>query len=806
MKVKYLLPLFILFTLATTSLLQAQKVNPATMNVEELDDAQINQIIQEIENRGLTQEQAITMARAQGATPLQINTLRARIQEVQMSRGSQQTQSTFETLSPINENEEISQKSEIEPTEKLAQIFGYSLFNKENLTFEPSVNLPVPDDYIIGNGDKITISVWGASEASFTRQVNSNGTINIPDIGPINISGKNFNSVKNKIINRLTGIYSGIAGNSPNTWADVTLAATRTIKINVVGEANTPGTYSLPATASAFNALYLSGGPNENGSFRKIKVIRDGKTIHIIDVYDFLIHANANANVQLSEQDIIFIPPYENRVEVTGEFKRVGFFELLGGETMSELVDITGGFTENAYTNNLSLTRNTEKERKLHDIPKEFFESFILMNGDLINAGVVIDRYENRVSVNGAVFRPGNYELTDGMMISDLIKKAEGLREDAYMHRGTITRRSENYRLESIPFNISEVVEGTNDVKLKREDLITIRSIFDMQEEQVINVYGEVLSPGEYLYSKNLTLSDVIFKSGGFKESADISYVEIARRLSYDEIAQTGKQLSHSFQFSVSRNLELADNDAVFEIQPFDVIYIRRAPGFRAPGTVKITGEIKYAGDYSISSKEDKLTDLIKRAGGFTPEAWIKGARLTRLIKLSDQEIEMKKRMVQMDSSIVISKIEPTEELLIGIELEKIIKNPGGQIDLLLFPGDILHIPQQLQTVQVSGNVMNAVALTFEEGKSIKQYVNNSGGFANRSKKANIYVRYPNGITASTSSFLGIKRYPEIVPGCEIIVPAKPEKNAWSAAQWLSIGSGLASLAVSFAIIGNLSK
>lgn len=806
MKLKYFLLLTFLFNFSATTLLLAQEINPATVNVEELDDTQINQIINEIEKRGLTQEQAITMAKAQGASQIQINILKARMQEVQMTNGIEQIPDAKETLTPRTQEEQISIKSEIDTTEKLTRIFGFDLFNKENLTFEPSVNLPVPEDYVIGIGDQIIISVWGASEASHTLQVSNNGSINVPGIGPINISGQNYNSIKHKIIQRLTSIYSGMSGDSPNTWADVTLAATRTIRINVVGEANAPGTYIIPATASAFNALYLSGGPNENGSFRKIKVIRNGKTVHTIDVYDFLINANASANIQLREQDIIFIPTYDNRVEVSGEFKRVGYFELLGGETMSELLKITGGFTENAYTNNLTLTRNTNKERKLHDIPNDLFESFILRNGDLIEAGAVIDRYENRVSIDGAVFRPGNYELTDGMMLSYLIKKSEGLREDAYMHRGTITRRQENYRLKSIPFNIREVMDGTNDIELKREDMVTIRSVFDMQEEQIINVYGEVLTPGEYLYSENLTLADVIFRSGGFKESADISYVEISRRLSYEETTQPGQQLSHIFQFSVSRNLELSDKDVSFKILPFDVIYVRRAPGFRNQGTVRITGEIISAGDYSISNKKEKLSDFVNRAGGFTEDAWIQGARLTREIKLTKEDIEMQTRLARLDSGLVVDEIKETKTILIGIELDKILKNPGGLNDLILLPGDELHIPQQLQTVQISGNVMNPVAMAYKPGKKLKYYINSSGGYALHSKKAKTYVRYANGITASTKSFFGFRKSPVVMPGCEIIVSAKPEKETWSAGQWISIGSGLASLAMSFATIANLTR
>lgn len=807
MSLKYILFVAVILFTFQSKPVYSQNINPASVNVQELDDQQIDRIILEIEKRGLSLQQAIGLAKAQGATQMQINQLTARIQEKNLRSG---TQNMANPNVPQNFMEEedttyLGQKEEIIPTEKERQIFGFSFFNQKNLSFEPSVNMPLPEDYILGIGDQIMISVWGASQASYPVQVSSNGTINIPDVGPVQVSGKTLKLVKGTITSRLTGIYNGMTGAEPNTWAEVSFVSGRSIKINVIGEAFTPGTYTLPATSTAFNALYLSGGPNKNGSFRKIKIIRNGKKEQILDVYDFLINANAKVNIQLQDQDIVYIPTFENRVEISGEFKRTGYFELLEQETMADAIQMAGGFAENAYQNSLYLTRKTKKEKKLHDIPNDLFESFTLKNGDEVYAGSILDRYENRVSITGAVFRPGAYALTEGMTLSQLIQKAEGLKEEAFMQRGTITRRMDNYQLESIPFNIRDVLNGTSDLALQAEDLLTIRSVFDMQEEQIINVYGEVQEPGEYIFFKNLTLSDVIFNAGGFKESADIAFVEIARRLNYEEIGKTGNKLSHIHQFSISRNLELSRTDAEFKIFPFDQIYIRRAPGFRKPGTVRINGEVLYAGSYSISDKNEKLTDLIKRAGGLTPEAWVQGASLTRTISLSEEEWQAKQRLEKMDS-LAVDEIEKVEQVVIGIELTEVLQNPESNENLILQAGDVLFIPQQLQTVRVSGNVMSAVALTFVEGKKVKHYVQYSGGFAQRSKKTKVYVRYPNGITASTHSFLGFKKYPDIMPGCEIIVPAKPEKAGWGAGQWVALGSGLASLAVSIATVANLTK
>lgn len=809
MRLKYILLFATLIFAFHSKLAQSQNIkpDPASINVQELDDKQIDRIILEIEKRGLSQQQAIGLAKAQGLSQMQISQLTARIQKQSLKSGTQNLANPNVPQSFMEEQDStyLDQKEDISPTEEEQQIFGFSFFNQKNLSFEPSVNMPLPEDYILGAGDQVIISVWGASQASFPLEVNSNGTINIPDVGPVQISGRTLKSVKSTITNRLTSSYEGMTGSSPNTWAEISFVSGRSIKVNVIGEAFTPGTYTLPSTSTAFNALYLSGGPNKNGSFRQIKIIRNGKEEQTLDVYDFLINANTKVNIQLQDQDIIYIPTFENRVEISGEFKRTGYFELLGHETMADAMKMAGGFSENAYQNSLYLTRKTKKEKKLHDISDDLFDSFTLKNGDEIYAGLILDRYENRVSITGAVFRQGAYALTDGMTLSQLIQKAEGLKEEAFIQRGTITRRMENYQLESIPFNVSDIMSGINDISLKAEDLVTIRSVFDMQEEQIINVFGEVQEPGEFMYSENLTLADVIFNAGGFKESADIAFVEIARRLNYDEIAETGKNLSNIHQFSVSRYLELSGADAKFEILPFDQIYIRRAPGFREPGTVEINGEVLYAGSYNISAKDERLTDLVERAGGLSPEAWVQGASLTRTISLSDEEWKAKMRLEKMDT-LASEEIKKIEQVVIGIELNEVLQNPDSPENLILQAGDVLFIPQQLQTVRVSGNVMSAVALTFEEGKSLKHYVENSGGFGQRSKKTKIYVRYPNGITASTSSFLGLKKYPDVMPGCEIIVPSKPEKAPWGAGQWMAIGSGLASLAVSIATVANLSK
>src|SRR5665648_420934 len=513
MRLFYLLPLFILllFTTEQTAVGQSN-INPASVDVNNLSDAQIQRIMQEMQTRGLTQDQAIALAKAQGATQTQIDQLTLRIQQLQMNP-SDTLSSKSDYPSANNRKAYTSAKARVTVSEKTKKIFGYQLFNSQNLSFEPAVNIPIPRDYILGISDQISINVWGASQTKYQLTIDKNGAITIPDVGPVYLAGLSFEKGQSLIKNRLMAIYSGMAGEYPNTWAEVSLGAVRSIKIDVIGEINAPGTYTLPSTASAFNALYLSGGPNENGSFREIRLIRDGVTFKTIDVYDFLINADPTTNVQLREQDIIFVPNYKTRVEIAGEIKRPGIFEIKTTETMSDLIRFAGGFGDKAYTQSLTVIRNNDREREVRTVADTDFSKFALQNGDSIHADSILNRFSNRVAIKGSVFHPGNYELTPGMKLSDLIKKADGLREDAFMNRGLISRMKEDNSPENISFDLKEIMKGSNDILLRREDKVLISSIFEMREKRSVTVVGEVMKPDSLEYQDNMTLGDVIFKA-----------------------------------------------------------------------------------------------------------------------------------------------------------------------------------------------------------------------------------------------------------------------------------------------------
>jgi protein involved in polysaccharide export with SLBB domain len=793
--------------IASTPLLAQNIVNPSTIDVNNLSDAQIKRVIQEIQTRGLTQDQAIALAKAQGATQTQIDQLMVRIQQQQMNPSDTSSWNKADVLvANPSAKAYSSPKARVVVSEKTKKIFGYQLFNSQNLSFEPAVNIPIPQNYILGISDQISINVWCASQTKYQLTIDKSGAITIPDVGPVYLAGISFEKGQSLIKNRLMAIYSGMSGEFPNTWAEVNLGAVRSMKITVIGEINAPGTYTLPSTASAFNALYLSGGPNENGSFREIKLIRDGVTIKTIDVYDFLINADPAANVQLREQDILFIPTYKTHVEIDGEIKRKGIFELKNNETVSDLIRFAGGFGDKAYTQTLSVVRNNNKEREVRNVNDSDYTKYSLMNGDVVTIDAILNRFSNRVAITGAVFHPGNFELTSGMKLTDLIKRADGLREDAFMNRGLISRIKEDNTLENVSFDLKEVMAGRSDIVLRKEDKVLIRSIIELREARTVNIIGEVIKPETFEYQENMTLGDLIFKAGGFREEADISVIEVTRRLSYEQAAKVTDKMNDIFQFNITRDLKLSLNDASFKLMPFDEVYVRRAPGFRDQGTIFITGEVVYSGTYAISNKNERISNIVKRAGGLMPDAFISGATLTRTYKLSGAEIESKKQIIKKDTISANNVSAETKSYAVGIELNKILAKPGSSIDLLLQPGDVLNIPRELQTVKVSGSVMNPLALTYERRLCLRKYIDLAGGYDDMARKSKTYVIYPNGTTLSTRGFI-FRRTPRITPGSEIIVPRKPERRGSdNTMKWITIASAMSSLTIAVATVVNLTK
>lgn len=784
------------------------------VNVENLTDEQVQKAIDEMNARGLTMDQAAQLARARGVSQLQIDQMTARMLQMQTQGSGKQKQkgrrpsemTGLDSLSSmlndsLLQKDKLSEKKEILNISEInKKIFGFQLFNRENLTFEPSVNIPVPPDYVLGIGDEIVIEVWGASQQTEYLEIDNNGAVNISGVGPVKVAGSNYKAARDLIVRRLTAIYSDMGGDSPGTFADVTINNPRSIKVNVIGEAIAPGTYTLPATASAFNALYLSGGPNENGSFREINVMRDNKLFATIDVYDYLINANTSANVSLRNQDILFIPSYRKRVETAGAFKRKAIFELKENESIAHLLKYCGGFNENASVSRLRLTRFNNDQYQLIDVDQSQYGTLPLKNGDLIRAEEVINRFENRLTIEGAVFRPGSYALDKDMTLSALIKKAGGLREDYFSGRGLIIRLDNQLYPTTIPFNVDELMQGKNDLPLQREDQVIIRDIFSIGEKKTVRIYGEVIKPGQYDFYRNMTMKDLIFLSGGMTEAASESFVEVARRNSYEEAGSINSKMATLFQFQIDRNMSLKPEDANFKIEAFDQVYIRKAPSYEIQKTVFIKGEVKYPGEYSICSKEERISDLVKRAGGITHSAFVEGAKLRRTLdqQLKDQKNIIKNMKKSLDSTIRVDTTQMHAQL--ELRLKSILEKPGSSYDYFLREGDEVFVPMKTEEIWVNGEVLSPIGLAWEKGKGLGYYINLSGGFSSNAKKSKAYVVYSNGTTQVTRGFI-FRNYPEVKPGSQIIIPSKPERKAGSAGNWLAITSALSSLAIAAAAL-----
>ena len=750
------------------------------VDVNTLPKSDIQKAEKAIQEAGLSVDEAADIARQKGATEQQIDEFRSRLNESATGQQKTITDPVQEAASLMEEQKNIESSTRTAAFDARGRIFGSYLFNSKNLTFEPRLNIQTPKNYEIGIGDQLLIHIWGNSQNDYQLIVNNNGQILIPDVGPVYIAGLTFDSAEEKIKQRLTEIYSDMGGSKPGTFAQINMGQLRSIQVNLVGEVVTPGTYTLPVTATVFNGLYLSGGPDNIGSFRNIKLIRDNKIVKTIDIYNFLVEADPSENITLKEGDILFIPPVEKRVEVSGQFKREGLFEVKAGEMLNDLIRFAGGFTENAYLAKTQILRKTQQGRQILDISFNNLASTPMMNGDVVRNGQIEDIFENRVTITGSVYRPGEYELTNGLTLSQLILKADSLTPDAFKSRGLITRYNPDLSTSSIHFNVEEIVTGKTDILLQKEDVVIIKSHFELKEPEYFSVTGEVLSPGQFVWADNLTVGDAIYLAGGFTEGADSTFIEISRRLSYDEAASLSDTIGHTIIVNMSRGLQIGQNDANLKLQPYDQVSVRRAPNYHQNETAFITGEVKYAGAYAITNKNLRISDLVHMAGGITPQAYLSGANLERF----------------------------SEELgteSVAIDLSSILKQPHKEADLFLSNGDRLNVPEFMQTVKITGNVQNPFSIVYEPGKNAKYYINRSGGFADRTDKKRVYVRYPNGSTAVTKGFI-FKHYPEVTAGSQVVVPKKPERQPGDSGRWLAIVSALASLTVSIATVVNVTK
>lgn len=809
--------------------------NYANVKVDDLSDAQIRQMIQRAESVGYSEAQVEQMASAQGMKAEEVAKLRARVEKVKNENAGSEKSKTNNASGKDTEvsgqqegrnYDDVKNKTDKSKTDKnnkdkveevkidvleglKPKIFGVDLFKNSDITFEPNLRMATPKSYIVGPDDELLIDLTGDNEANYKLKVSPDGTIRLQYVGLIAVSGLSIEQATSKIRSAMSKTYPALS--SGRTNLAINLGNIRGIKVVLTGEVTKPGTYTLSSLSTVFNALYASGGPSENGSFRNIQVIRNNRVVGAIDVYDFLINGIQKGNIRLQDQDVINIPVYRTRVEMVGEIKRSALYEVRNGETLQNVLDYAGGFNTQAYTAKVKVFQNTSKERRLTDIPASDFNTYQPKNGDRYVVEAILDRFENRVEILGAVFRPGQYELDKGLTLLDLIKKADGLKEDAFLNRGYISRLNPDNTQALISFDVAKIVSGEQaDIPLNREDKVTISSIFDLRDEYKVSVQGEVRYPGSFDYADKMTLEDIIQMAGGFKEGATPNRIEISRRIKNSDARSAAAQTAEVFVVNVDQDLKILNNG--FILSPFDVVSIRSAEGYQVQKQVKIEGEVMYPGTYTITKKNERISDLIKRAGGLTETAYSDGASLKRpgaekvnpydknAINNKDEDdkkfLNLKRAQEIGVKDTLRADVEQKliQSDLVGISLTQILKKPQSRYDLIVEDGDVIRVPRQLQIVKVTGEVLNPNGIVFMPSKNFKQYINGAGGFTANALKGGAYIKYANGSVESARKFLFFNNYPKVKPGAEILVPKKAERERMTAQSWIGLGTAVASL------------
>ena len=678
------------------------------------------------------------------------------------------------------------------------KIFGHDVFNNKNLTFESSMNLATPQNYVLGPGDAVNVDIWGASQESVTETVSPDGTITIEGIGVIKLGGLSVSQAKAKLKRVLGPRYQGSS-------IELTLGQTRTITVSVMGEVKVPGTYTMSAFATVYNALYMAGGPNEIGTLRNVKVYRKGKLLSNVDVYDFLLNGKLSGDVRLQDNDVITVSPYEALVNITGKVKRPMFYEMKTTESAATLLRYAGGFTGDAYTKAIRVNRKAGAGYSVFSIGEFDMSSFKLMDEDSVSVDSTLNRYQNMVEIRGGVFRPGMYQVGGEInTVKALVEAAAGVTEEAISQHAVMHRVKADRSLEMMSLDIRGILEGTvPDVPLRNEDVIYIASRQERNEQKTVTINGEVAYPGIYRYAENETVEDLIIQAGGPTEAASLAKVDVARRVTNPNSLEAGDQIAQNFSFKLNPDFTISEQPD-FTLMPFDEVYVRRSPDYNEQQNVAIDGEVQFAGNYALSNKGQRLSEVIKQAGGLTKRAYAEGTKLMRQMTPEERDqMEIVLRTAQRNSgndSIDVKKLLTNATYPVGIELEKALKNPGTDDDPILREGDRIIVPRYDGTVKINGEVLYPNTVYFKEGKNTDYYINLAGGTTSTGKKSMTVIIYMNGMVARADH----KHKPR--PGCQIVVPTKSRRRGMTLPEILSIGSSTASIATMIATIANLTK
>ncbi|RKR10909.1 protein involved in polysaccharide export with SLBB domain [Flavobacterium sp. 90] len=782
--------LLISFSVNAQDMLKSRDLS--AVKVDYLSQEDLMKIADQLKSNNMTLDEAEPLALSKGMSQEEFDKLKIKLQDLSNTSGKiANTNQAKNSKSEFGRDQEKIVNNKVKDSAN-ALIFGSELFDNPSLNFEPDLKLATPMNYILGPGDELQISVYGVQEFNASIPVSVEGKVIIQYVGQIAVSGITVEAATQKIKASIAKVYSSVR--SGQSQVSVSLSRIRTIKITVVG-GKQPGNYSISSLATVYNALHLAGGPGKNGSYRNIELIRNNKVYKNIDIYRFLVKGDQSDNVNLKDNDVIRIPSYSQRVTVQGEVKRPGIFEIKKGESFTDLLNFASGFNEFAYTASVGVMQKTGKEFKVHDINESEYNSYLPQSGDVFRVTKILNRFENRIKIDGAVFRPDYYSYNEGMRISDLITRAEGLKEDAYTKRARVIRLKSDLTTEIVNVDLSAALSGDlgADIELKREDTVTIYSILDFREEYKVTIDGEVKKPGIYDYFENLTLNDLIVQVGGLTGSAS-KRVEIARMVKSDVINDNDPKRVELVEFEITtENNEQIKN---FILKPFDVINIRRIAVYEKPEMVSISGAVVYPGKYVLANKKEKVYDIVMRAGGLTSISNIEGMKIKRPIK--QEEID---KLESIDLNL--SKNDSLKEKLadikfstIPINWEKIEKDKNHYSNVTLFPGDEIEVAVYNEGVKVTGNVLLTSEIPYRNGKGFKYYINAVGGVNNKGWKKKAYIIYPNGKADVTKSFLFFRSYPNVAPDSQIVVPEKPETKKMSTGEWVSIGSVITSLAL----------
>ena len=799
---------------------------------QQMNDDQVVEYVMSAQKKGSSQQQIAAELMRRGVTMDQINRIKRKMnsQEKTGVGNTLNEKSRMRTASRENgaielqrNNDAVSMKhtmmdgigflfpdsTMMDVGKEKKEIFGHRIFQNKEVAFEAAYNLPTPPNYKLGPGDEVAIDVWGASEYSIQEVISPDGNIYIESLGPVHLSGLTVTQA-NDYLKRQFGKIAGVDGEVPNSDIRLTLAQNRTIQIHVMGEVENPGTYTMSSFSTIFNALYQAGGVSEQGTLREVKVYRNDKLVSTYDVYDFILNGNSNTGIRLEDNDVVTVDAYKNLVVVTGLVKRPMYYEMLSTETAAQLLKYSGGFAQNAYKEDIRVIRNGKREREIYTLDAAEQQNFMLVDGDSISVDSIMPTFSNMVEVKGAVYRPGQFQMGGRVnTVKQLIECAGGLKDDAFMSRAILNRRKVNNVMENLSINLEKLMNGEcEDIALRKNDVLLITSIPEMQELQVVAIFGEVAFPGTYEYVENMSIEDFIMQAGGLTEAASIAKVDVARRVKNPSATSPSDTISYNYSFSISDGLVVEGNPN-FTLMPFDEVYVRKSPSYYMQENVIVEGEVLYSGTYALTMKSQRLSELVANAGGLTPQANVKGARLERKMT-AEERLQLESTIeaaIQMaenksDSVAIRRRMMNQTTYSVGIELDKALEEPGTDADVVLRDGDKLIVPQYSNTVKVSGDVMYANTVAYKKGKSLKYYLNQAGGYNMNASKKNVYIVYMNGMVSKPR-----KTSRSVVePGCEIVVPTKEERRKMSPNEVLGLSSSAASLATVVLALINVFK